>query len=270
MTFVVALTVLAFLEYGKTKRLSAQVNEADKNVEELKRSIKFSEMRLAQYGPKMDYNHQIQLAVEPAIAEFEKVRERYGKVDPKPDKVVVRSVPEYRENDKQTYIQHWRISVPTGRPVFLRSGIRTEINDGADSNLDSYRWLKNTPYRDSNAYEIRLKPGINDLWMSTADLITENSLKLQLGDQQLLSTEYTAESKSRSWSGPSGRKPYSFSLAKKNKSLIEIRFGSEAPRYTYWIWLSSNANADEFEPFPAMPMSKKIRQQKSFEAVADE
>ena len=269
-TLVVALTVLAFLKNSETQGLIAKVNDARENVTSLKKSVRFSEMRLSQYGPKMDYIRQLQLAVEPAIANFETVRDRYGKVEPEPKKVVVRSVPEYKKNNDQTYVGHWRISVPSEQPVYLRSGIRTKDNDGSDFNLDNCQWLKDSAFLDTNAYEIQLEPGINDFWMFTTKSDASVELRLQLGDQQLLSTEFTGNTNGRSWSGPSGRTPFSFSLAKRNTSLMEFSFYSDSPRYNFWIWFSSNPNAEGFMPFPVTSKALIVGEQKTLEATADE
>ena len=227
-------------------------------------------MRLDHYRPKMDYIRQVQSAVEPAIAGFQSVRERYGKVDPEPNKVVVRSVPEYVENESQMYIEHWRISVPSGKPVYLRSGIRTESNNRGDSNLDRYKWLKDSPFTDSNSYEIQLEPGIVDLWMFTRNSESNVQVQLQLGDQQLVSTVFTDDYSGRSWSGPSGRVPFSFSLKKRNVSLIKFSLGSDSPRHEYWIWLSSKPDVEGFKPFPVIPMAQFTQVQESFKATADE
>ena len=261
MTFVVALVVMAFLGRSKTNRLSLQVSDARENVKPLRRSISNIEYRLAESQPRMDYIDQVEAAAESAIAGFETVRERYGKAEPQPDKVVVRSVPAYHET-LGTWTTHWRINVPSGKPVYLRTGVHTEANE---SNLDDVDWLSNTPFLDSNAYQIRLVPGINDLRILTTNL--GSKLAIQLGDQQLLSTKFAGDHNGMGSSGPSGRDPLSYSLAKKTQDLRRIRFGNDSPEYMYWIWLSSNPNAEGFKPFPAVPITSIDQEQAASEAT---
>ena len=270
MSFVVALAVLALVGTSKAKRLTAQAANARENERALKRSVSFGEMRLRKFGPKMDYIRQIQAAAEPAIAGFEAVRQRYCKVEPVPNKVVIRSVPEYSK-DLETSINRWRISVPSGQPVYLRSGIQRDLEHTEESKLDTVDWLTETPFQDSNAYEIQLEPGIIDLWMLTS--ILGSRLELRLGDQQLLSTVFDDDHSSRAWSGPSAREPLSFSLAEKTKNMIRLNFGGDSPRYEYWIWFSSKPIEDGYKPFPLkpiVPIASIDPDQKTAEATADE
>ena len=124
ITFVAVLAVVAFIAHNKTKQLSIQINDVREDSKSLKSSVSAIESNLAlsKSDQKLDFIRQVQIATEPATAGFESVRERYGKVEPESDKIVIREVPEFHQTLK-TSITHWRINVPSGEPVYRRSRI---------------------------------------------------------------------------------------------------------------------------------------------------
>ena len=283
ITFVAVLAVAAFVAHNKRKQLSIQINDVREDNKSLKSSVSAIESNLAlsKSDQKLDFIRQVQIATEPATAGFEKVRERYGKVEPESDKIVTRVVPEYHQT-LETSITHWRISVPSEEPVYLRSGIGISAPylSFLVKQLDTVDWLTNTPFLDSGPYQIQLEPGINDLRILTTS--SDLKVELQLGDQRLLVTKFDGKHSDLNESTPSVRYPRAFSLAKikgglnrgnqdwwPNEDLKKICFSDTMTDYEFWIWLSSNPNVERFETFPAAAVSVP-QEQTTSEVTSDE
>ena len=296
ITFVAVLAVVAFVAHNETKQLSMQINDVREDSKSLKSSVSAIESNLAlsKSDQQLDFIRQVQIATEPATAGFETVRERYGKVDradprrrnvgfgaesePESDKILIREVPEYHQT-LETSITHWRINVPSGEPVYLRSGIGRNV-DYLFESYDTVDWLTDTPFLDSNPYQIQLEPGINDLRILT----TSSSLKveLQLGDQRLLVTKFDGKHSDLNESNPSRRHPLAFSLAKTDRvfgganpdcwptlPLKKLSFHDTTTDYVFRIWLSSNPNVEGFETFPVAAISVP-QEQTTSEVTSDE
>ena len=293
ITSVAVLAIVAFVAHSKTKQLSIQINDVREDSKSLKNSVSAIESNLAlsKSDQKLDFIRQVQIATEHATAGFEKVRERYGKVEPESavrmwmtnavpveqnDEIVIREVPEYHQTLK-TSITHWRINVPSGKPVYLRSGIGRNV-DYRFGSYDTVDWLTDTPFLDSNPYQIQLESGINDLRILT----TSSGLKveLQLGDQRLLVTKFDGKHSDLNESNRSARHPLAFSLGKIDsvsgranldyyQDLKKISFSDTTTDYEFWIWLSSNPNVEGFETFPVAAVSVPQEQTPS-EVTSDE
>lgn len=252
LTSVAALVAIAFLGHRKTNQLDAQLTETRSQFSADRSTVSLLEIYLDDFGPQMDYAKQFRLAAEPAIAEFDSLRQRYSDVEPVPGKVVVRSVPEY-DREPNVSMHHWRLSIPTEYPVFLKSAIRENTRAAAASAVDDMAWLTVSQFTESGPFETRLDPGIVDLWLIHSD--NGRKIELRLADKQLLQTEFIGESFGNSWSGPSGRKPFARSLTKRPQYLLKIDRGPS--KLEFWIWLSGKPDAAGFKPYPESNVSQE-------------
>lgn len=128
VTSVVVLVVVACIRYRAADRIDSQVTKARFEVKSLQDSIVRSKQYLPNYEPRMDYVGQIQQAHGAAAADFDNVRKRYSKIEPKPGKVVAREIPEYGDLNPK----HLRLHIPQEYPVYLRSAIKAKQDSPSD------------------------------------------------------------------------------------------------------------------------------------------
>ena len=251
VTSVVVLVVVACIRYRAADRIDSQVTKARFEVKSLQDSIVRSKQYLPNYEPRMDYVGQIQQAHGAAAADFDNVRKRYSKIEPKPGKVVAREIPEYGDLNPK----HLRLHIPQEYPVYLRSAIKAKQDSSSDDSskiekaLDQVAWQTETPFSDPSPHEIRLDPGWVDLWFYSGH--KQPVAELRIGETHILRTTFLGES---SYPFPSGlycEKPIEIDLTESTRKIRMIDFGD----FEVWIWLSSQSEVTGFTPFPKMQKS---------------
>ena len=107
-----------------------------------------------------DYADEVELAYRRTIDEFDRVRNRYGSVDPEAGKVIFRIVPALDERADVT-VSRFRVSIPSEYPVFLRS--RGSSGKYPIGDLDKQSPSSVADISGPQAWQMQLEPGIHDL-----------------------------------------------------------------------------------------------------------
>ena len=163
IALLVALCAFAIQSYRRAQELEVQIASAQFDFNTKTSKLMLMQLTTVNAPPLIDFATELGKTRQQAAQGFADVQERHGRIEPKPDTVSLRSVPEFSEHGFH-YVSHYRINVPENKVVFLRSAF-DQLDGSANSStfLNQRPWLQNAPFTDSKPHQIRVEPGIHDI-----------------------------------------------------------------------------------------------------------
>ena len=260
ITLIAAIAAVAWRSSQRSSELQGMISNTKVNMQTFERQTLSIEASLVDSNTKLDFFAEVAKAYEPALEGFAGIQQRYGVVEPRADKVSIRSVPTIRESNREARY-HYRISVPDQIPVFLRSAftMKGTVPSSDRTKLDEQAWLKTSELSESTKSQMQIQPGIHDLHVRIqmfANELGNAAIELEL-DGQLL-TSCVAKTQTRrigSWSNSSLTSQYDFVFKRGTQYLMKIDVDEEEDPdqrdLEFWIWLSGDKDV-KFDDYPRL------------------
>ena len=260
MTLIAAIAAVAWRSVQRSSELHEMISNTEVNRQTFKRQTRLIEANLVDSNTKLDYFAEVAKAYKPALEGFTDIQKRYGVVEPRSDKISIRSVPMIRDSLGQSYY-HYRISVPDQPPVFLRSAIslKDTVSHSGRKKFDDQAWLKTSQMSESTKSQIQIQPGIHDLSIrlrTRKNELGNAAIELKLDGQLLVNCVATSPTrKMGSWSNSNPSVQQDFDFQRGTKFLMSIDLDDDKDPdqrdLEFWIWLSGDESAT-FDDYPEL------------------